>query len=86
MFQMSDSLHYPYPGVSVPFDVLSRPREERFELAIQAIRGSGMKPNGDPCFSAREAEKYFGVPRSSIGRRLQGTKLLQDYQVLLSIY
>jgi hypothetical protein len=76
---MSNLSYCPYPGVSVPSDVLSRPREERFQLAIEAIQGSGMKPNGEPCFSAREAEKYFGVPRSSLGRRLLGMKILQDF-------
>jgi len=60
------------PNVSIPDDILTRPREERIQLAIAAIRGSGTKPNGDPWYSARQAEQHFGVPRTSLGRRLQG--------------
>ena len=59
-------------GVSIPPDILSQPQEERIQLAIAAIRGSGIKPDGDPCFSARQAGKYFNVSRSTLGRRLQG--------------
>jgi hypothetical protein len=68
---MSASLPPP-PNISVPPDILSRPREERIQLAIAAIRSSGTKPNGDPCYSARQVEQHFNVPRSSLGRRLQG--------------
>jgi hypothetical protein len=57
---------------SNPDDILSRPREERMQLAIAAIRKSGTKPNGDPCYSVRQAAQHFGVPRSSLGRHLQG--------------
>jgi hypothetical protein len=60
------------PNVSIPPDILSRSREERIQLAIAAIRGSGTKPDGDPCFSARQAEKHFNVPRSTLGHRLLG--------------
>ena len=42
-------------------------------MAIATIRASGTKPNGDPHYSAQQAERDFGVPRSSLGRRLQGT-------------
>jgi hypothetical protein len=57
---------------SIPPDILSQPREERLELVIAAIQASGKKPNGDPYYSARQAEDDFGVPRSSIGYRLRG--------------
>jgi len=70
-YEMSASLS-PHPNVSVPPDILSRPREERIQLAIAAIQGSGTKPNGDPCYSARQAEQHFDIPRSSLGCRLQG--------------
>lgn len=69
---MSASKSLPHPNVSVPLDILSRPREERMQLAIAAIQGSGTKPNGDPCYSARQAGQHFSVPRSSLGRRLLG--------------
>jgi hypothetical protein len=70
-YEMSASLS-PHPNVSVPPDILSRPREERIQLAIAAIQGSGTKPNGDPCYSARQAERHFNISRSSLGHRLQG--------------
>ena len=62
----------PHPDVSIPDDILSQPQEEHLQLAIAAIRESGSKPNGDPWYSARQAEQDFNVPRSSIGRRLKG--------------
>jgi helix-turn-helix, Psq domain len=62
----------PHPGVSIPHDILTRPREERIKRAITAIQESGSKPNGDPCYSARQAEQHFDVPRSSLGHRLKG--------------
>ena len=58
---------------AIPHDVLTLPREDRVRLAIAAIQESGLKPNGDPYYSARQAEKDFGVPRSSLGLRLKGT-------------
>ena len=61
------------PDFSIPDDILTRPREEHIQMAIATIRASGTKPNGDPHYSTRQAERDFGVPRSSLGRRLQGT-------------
>lgn len=58
--------------ISIPDDILTRPREERIQLAVAMIQDSGKKPNGDPQYSARQAEQDFGIPRSSLGRRLQG--------------
>jgi hypothetical protein len=69
---MPDSSFSPHPGVSIPHDILTRPREERIQLAVAAIQESGTRPNGDPCYSARQAEQHFGVPRSSLGLRLKG--------------
>lgn len=69
---MSASSYSPHPGVSVPHDILARPREERIQLALAAIRELGTKPNGDPLFSARQAERHFNVPRSTLGIRLNG--------------
>jgi hypothetical protein len=63
----------PPPNISIPNDILARPHEERIQLAIAAIQESGLKPNGDPLYSARQAAQHFGVPRSSLGHRLQGT-------------
>ena len=61
-----------HPDVSIPSDILSQPQEERIQLALAAIRQSGTKSNGDSCYSARQAAWDFGVPRSTLGRRLQG--------------
>lgn len=71
-YEMSASVFSPHPGVSVPHDILTRPQEECIELAIAAIRESGTNANGGPCYSARQAEKHFGVPRATLGRRLKG--------------
>jgi len=59
-------------GVTIPLDVLDRPFEERIQLAIATIRESGTKPDGNPFFSARQAEKHFQIPRSTLGCSLQG--------------
>jgi hypothetical protein len=59
-------------SISIPDDILTRPREERIKLAIAAIQESGTKHNGDPHYSARQAERDFDIPRSSLGRRLKG--------------
>jgi hypothetical protein len=67
-------------SISIPDDILIRPREEHIQLAVAAIQESGTKPNGDPYYSARQAERDFDIPRSSLGRRLKG---LQNYTVIL---
>jgi helix-turn-helix, Psq domain len=69
---MPASSFSPLPGVTVPHDILSQSQEERIQLAIAAIQESGTKANGDPRYSARQAEKHFGVPRSTLGLRLKG--------------
>ena len=61
------------PDFSIPDDILTQPREEHIQMAIATIGASGTKPNGDPHYSTRQAECDFGVPRSLLGRRLQGT-------------
>jgi hypothetical protein len=61
-----------YSTPSIPLDILSQSREERIQLALEAILGSGTKSNGNPYYSAHQAEKDFGIPRSSLGLRLQG--------------
>jgi hypothetical protein len=72
--KMPASTFCPHPGISVPHDVLTQPLEERTQLAITAIQDLGTRPNGDPCYSARQAEQHFGVPRTSLGRRLKGAQ------------
>ena len=62
----------PHPGVSVPHDILTWPQEECIQLAITAIQESGTRSNGDPCYSAHQAEQHFGVPRASLGHHLKG--------------
>jgi hypothetical protein len=69
---MSASSFSPLPGVSVPHDILTQSQEERIQLAIAAIQASGTKSNGDPRYSARQAAKHFGIPRSTLGFRLKG--------------
>ena len=71
-YKMSASVFPPHPGVSVPHDILTWPQEECIELANAAIRESGTNANGGPCYSVRQAEKHFGVPRTTLGRRLKG--------------
>jgi len=57
---------------SIPDDILTWPQEEHIQLAIATIRASGIKPNSDPHYSACQAERDFGVPRSLLGCRLKG--------------
>ena len=70
--EMPASSESPHPNVSIPLDILSRPSEERIKFAVTAIQESGTKPNGDPIYSARQAERDFNIPRSTIGFRLRG--------------
>jgi hypothetical protein len=56
----------------IPPEIPTRERDERIELAVAAIQGSGTKSNGDPNYSARQAERDFGIPRATLGRRLKG--------------
>ena len=74
----------PYPTVDVPSDILDKSQEERMQLALAAIQGSGTKANGDPNYSVRQAAKDFNIPRTSISRRLKGTLLHCYVFVLLS--
>ena len=53
-------------------NVLGKSQEERMQLALAAIQGSGTKAKGDPNYSIRQVAKDFNVPRSSIARRLKG--------------
>ena len=69
---MAASSLSPYPNVSIPLDILSQPQDERIKLAVAAVRESGTKSNGHPNYSARRAAQDFGIPRSSLGIRLQG--------------
>ena len=69
---MSTSIFSPYPGVSIPHDILTWPQEERIEHAIAAIRKSGTNVNGGPCYSVCQAEYHFGVPRTTLGHHLKG--------------
>jgi helix-turn-helix, Psq domain len=48
------------------------PWEEQVQLALAAIQELGTKPNGDPLFSAQQAERHFNVSRSSLGNHLKG--------------
>jgi hypothetical protein len=72
------------PEISIPDDILTRPREERIRLAIATIQASGTKANGDPQYSARQAERDFDIPRSSLGRRLKGMWYFTQPFALLS--
>jgi hypothetical protein len=58
--------------ISIPDDILTCPREEHIQLAVAMIQDSGKKPNGDPHYSAHQAEQEFGILRSSLGCCLQG--------------
>jgi hypothetical protein len=76
----------PHPNDSIPLDILSQPSEERIKFALKAIRESGTKPNGDPIYSARKAERDFNIPRSTLGFRLRGMYIFYHYSMLLNLY
>ena len=58
--------------MNVSSDILGKSQEERMQLALATIQGSGTKANGDPNYSIRKAGKDFDIPRTSIARRLKG--------------
>ena len=59
---MSSSSFPPYSTVNVPSDILEKSQEERMQLALAAIQGSGTKANGDPNYSICQAGKDFNIP------------------------
>jgi hypothetical protein len=65
----SFSLH---PNVLIPHDILDKPCKEHIEHALAAIQESGTKLNGDPCYSAHQAEQHFGILQSSLGSCSKG--------------
>ncbi len=69
---MSAPASNPPPNVTILLNILDKPQEEHIKLAIATIQGSGTKSNGDPCYSAHQAEQHFGVPRTTLGHHLQG--------------
>jgi Tc5 transposase DNA-binding domain/helix-turn-helix, Psq domain len=48
--------------------------EQRIQMAIQAIERNGLRENGRPVLSIREAATTFKVPKSTLEARLKGRK------------
>jgi hypothetical protein len=46
--------------------------EDDIQLALNAIRAAGTKPNGQPNYSIRRAAKDFGVIRLTLQNRYKG--------------
>jgi hypothetical protein len=47
---------------NLPHDILKCSPEECMQLAVEAVKKSGLKPNGDPIYSACAAAKDFNIP------------------------
>ncbi|KAJ3534000.1 hypothetical protein NM688_g7200 [Phlebia brevispora] len=46
--------------------------EDRIQLALEAVCDSGLKPNGDPCLSLRQAAQIYRVSHSTLTARFHG--------------
>lgn len=57
-----------------PLDIEAKSDEERLQLAIDAVKINGVKQNGRPWLSFREAAKAFNVDRTTLARRFNGGK------------
>src|SRR5258707_4162453 len=61
------------PTVQVdPLDLAEKTAEERIQLAIAAINRHGLKKNGQPIFSFREAANNYGVSKTTLTERFHG--------------
>lgn len=69
-------MSYETPDVSA-LDLESMAVEERIEYALDALVTLGVKPNGLPVYSIREASALFLVPNSTLHRRWNGGKSRQ---------
>jgi len=63
-------------------DDLKNSTEDRLQLALEAVKKSGLKNNGDPVYSARSAAKDFNISRSTLGNRLKGNQICFNLQVV----
>lgn len=52
--------------------------EECILLALCAIQLSGVKPDGDPCLSLRQAAADYGVSRTTLTARFHGRKTRKE--------
>ena len=69
---------------NLPHDILKCSSEERMQLAVEAVKKSGLKSNGDPIYSARSAAKDFNIARSTLGNRIKG--ILICFNPLAAVY
>jgi hypothetical protein len=53
-------------------------KEQRINCALKALRTSGIKSNGHPCLSIREASRRFNVPHSTLTDRYNGKLTRKD--------
>ena len=52
--------------------------EERLQTAMKAVFDAGKLPNGQYRLSIRKAALIYGVPRTTLGDRLQGKTTRQE--------
>jgi hypothetical protein len=60
-----------HSSTSITSDILDQTKEEHIQLPLAAIRASGIKPNGDPVYSAHLAVQDVDVLRTTLDRRLK---------------
>src|SRR4051794_34678164 len=57
-----------------PLDLEGKTSKERIQLALKAIFRNGLKPNGRPVLSIREAASTFKVSKTTLTARFNGRK------------
>jgi hypothetical protein len=66
-------------------EILKCTLKDCLQLALEAVKKSGLKPNGDPIYSAHSASKDFNVPQSTLGNHLKGIQFVLIYEQLFSL-
>lgn len=67
------------PRIQVdPLDIEGKSEEERVQLALEAVRRNGFRPNGRPWLSLREAASAFNVGKTKLTARFNGRKTKID--------
>jgi hypothetical protein len=49
-----------------PLDLEGKTKNERIQMALKAIDQNGLKPNGKPGYTFREAARIFNVPSTTL--------------------
>jgi hypothetical protein len=71
--------HPKAPRIQVdPLDIENKTDEERIQLALEAVKINGFRPNGRPWLSLREAASSFNVKKTTLTARFNGRKTRRE--------